>query len=1253
MEVNDYLNLEDNYIIRIKLGDEKIYFSDKIKKKRFGLFSYFQERNILITNIAVYNLEGIELKSRKKISDLYGITYSEQSNQFIIHYDKNDYDYLYESEKRDTIILLLQNLYVKLEKKDLLFSVKNEKDLSKYVVDKKERKKNPHLVKLDKNELTSIHKFFKKESEPEDNNEKINKSLEKLIWLDPNVNNRENLFYQIILLNSRKFELFTFTETKDCIEKLKAIEFIKTYIIINHSKLREFFIEFEKIINSIKICPEIIIFTSQNKLNLIMKNIYNLDKFSLFNNNLIFNDFEKVLNKLISEDKYIPNYIPENDYDPNDNSFSYEYINKLNDLILPLTFIDFMEFPSKTDIIEFNQFFLDKYSENSEKMKNLIEQLLIDVNIPLQILVKYWIRAYTLESLFYYELNYALIKYTKNDYDIFLRILYQGLINKAIIPFIDQTLYRGSRIKKDELKYIQEALSNKKEDLPGCICYNKAFLSSSQDKNIALSFLKIPMPHEESVLYIFEKGEDLDKENATNAEIQEFSAIKGEKEILFFPYSCFEILKVEENKLGEKKYFEIYLSYLGKYKNKINKNEKIPENNFAKNLLSTNILDKNEINKEENQKKFDFKIDKYISSEIKTSFILAIYNITENDLYKKIQILNCDEKINLNELKNICKISLDNKKIDFTLEYIFKSPGKYEFTFRFCELLKNANKLFYNCSTLISLNFSKFKSNYITDMTQMFENCDRIETLDLSNFKTKDVTLMRQTFKGCKLLKNLDLTSFNTNNVIDMSGMLCECNSLTFLNLSNFRTQKVKNMNKMFYKCGSLLYLNLSNFTSESVNNICEMFAECVSLDALEFSKFIINENINKKNMFLNCPYFKELKQNYTNEIKEENIKINLNEQCKETLNNECRIIIRDLIKKQNYENKNVINDILEDFINNINILILENNEGNQYKLIKEITKIKNGKFNEKNNYYEVGLLKFFEIGKINDDNNNIKKILQETENKIIDLNKKDSELIINFIWLFTSCKKLDNTIVNELNKLSNKQENKIPIFIIYLYSNLEEKENLLNFKEYFNENINMIIPIPYDEENKQINVNEIFINLKDYISNILYQKIQENSKGIKLLIKNRIEKIEINNENNINDNNDLGKLILNYIEKLLGKNKEVTKLLPKIINTSLKSCKRNIDTNVMNIYIDEFMKSELNLKVSNDKKVYIENIDDGLNKDIEKKCTNISDEFFEKKYKQEFYNTFKGLLKIEALNIIEKNLKNKDKEELKNLINN
>ena len=58
---------------------------------------------------------------------------------------------------------------------------------------------------------------------------------------------------------------------------------------------------------------------------------------------------------------------------------------------------------------------------------------------------------------------------------------------------------------------------------------------------------------------------------------------------------------------------------MGKYKtkiDKIDKKEKIPENNFAKCLLTLNILEKNEMNKKENENKFDFPIEKYISPEI-------------------------------------------------------------------------------------------------------------------------------------------------------------------------------------------------------------------------------------------------------------------------------------------------------------------------------------------------------------------------------------------------------------------------------------------------------------------------------------------------------------------------------------------------------------------------------------------------------------------------------------------------------------
>ena len=272
---------------------------------------------------------------------------------------------------------------------------------------------------------------------------------DNLIWLDAQVKNVENEYYQEEILNLNRFELFTFTKIKDCISKLKEIEFKKTYIIISGSLSTDFFIEFEKIINEIKICPIIIIFTSPKTLNLIKKNIISLDKFSLFDINLVFDDFYKVRSQLLLKDLYQPHYIAPNKYDEKNTCFSFEYINELKDLILPLTFIEFMEIPNKMEIIDFNQYLLDKYS-NKSQMKNLIEQLLIDVKIPFQILVKYWIRAYTFETLFYKEMNYSLLTRIGNDdYDIYIRTLYQGLSTNAIKPLIDETLYRGAVIQLD------------------------------------------------------------------------------------------------------------------------------------------------------------------------------------------------------------------------------------------------------------------------------------------------------------------------------------------------------------------------------------------------------------------------------------------------------------------------------------------------------------------------------------------------------------------------------------------------------------------------------------------------------------------------------------------------------------------------------------------------------------------------------------------------------------------------------------
>ena len=156
----DHLNFEDNSSLKDLIGSENILFSDKIQKFHKGLFKQNQQRNFLITDQAIYNLKGKELKRRLEIKNLKGITLSKLSDQFIIHGNQDEYDYLYSSNSRVKIVSILQNAYESLTNKTLLFCIKNEKELDKYVVEKKERAKNPTTFKIDPKELMSVKEFI-------------------------------------------------------------------------------------------------------------------------------------------------------------------------------------------------------------------------------------------------------------------------------------------------------------------------------------------------------------------------------------------------------------------------------------------------------------------------------------------------------------------------------------------------------------------------------------------------------------------------------------------------------------------------------------------------------------------------------------------------------------------------------------------------------------------------------------------------------------------------------------------------------------------------------------------------------------------------------------------------------------------------------------------------------------------------------------------------------------------------------------
>ena len=53
---------------------------------------------------------------------------------------------------------------------------------------------------------------------------------------------------------------------------------------------------------------------------------------------------------------------------------------------------------------------------------------------------------------------------------------------------------------------------------------------------------------------------------------------------------------------------------------------------------------------------------------------------------------------------------------------------------------------------------------------------------------------MSDMFYECSSLTSLNLSNFNTDHVKDISGVFSYCSSLTSLNLSNFNTNNVKDM---------------------------------------------------------------------------------------------------------------------------------------------------------------------------------------------------------------------------------------------------------------------------------------------------------------------------------------------------------------------------------------------------------------------------------------------------------------------------
>ena len=258
-----------------------------------------------------------------------------------------------------------------------------------------------------------------------------------------------------------------------------------------------------------------------------------------------------------------------------------------------------------------------------------------------------------------------------------------------------------------------------------------------------------------------------------------------------------------------------------------NNSSSISNNNFRKNQISFRCF-------------YDIKnIDEEINILNKNKF-----EEIDKEIKSKIKILNGSKKEELIFKKKFNKIGINT--IDFIIE------GK----------LINMNSMFYNCISLIKIEFISIDTSKVKNMNFMFLECKSLEYIDFSNFDTSNVEKMNGMFQHCSKLKEIKgINNINTSKVKSMNGMFEGCKSLEYLDLSNFDTSNVEEMKWMFSGCSKLKEIKgINNFNTSQVNDMCGLFSECKSLEYLDLSNFDTSNVEYITQMFSYCSKLKEIK---------------------------------------------------------------------------------------------------------------------------------------------------------------------------------------------------------------------------------------------------------------------------------------------------------------------------------------------------------------------------------------------------------
>lgn len=290
----DYLEFDTDKEIRKEIKSEQLLYSDKIIK--INRYNMSQDRQIVITNKALYNFKKKSLKRRIELTQIRGVSVSKLTDEFVVHGNEAEYDYDYVSSKRSLILETLGNAYNLMAGVEMIICVLDIKSLKDVVTLKAEKKKDPNFSRMPKSAQIKFSIFLQEGSNKYRNGG--SKQVQNVIYLAENKENVSEVrledFNIISVIGRGSFGKVCLVEYKNTGE-LYAMKSIKKDILIDLDQIENTLLE-KKILQTVKhpfLCSLVFCFQSDERIYFVMNFVkggelfQHLKKQKLFNENRV------------------------------------------------------------------------------------------------------------------------------------------------------------------------------------------------------------------------------------------------------------------------------------------------------------------------------------------------------------------------------------------------------------------------------------------------------------------------------------------------------------------------------------------------------------------------------------------------------------------------------------------------------------------------------------------------------------------------------------------------------------------------------------------------------------------------------------------------------------------------------------------------------------------------------------------------------------------------------------------------------